>query len=503
MAAVLLPLGSVRAAFTLQWTNNDQPGHETGFGIERSDAGGSFGRIATVGPTVTQYQDETASSTGSYAYRVNAFNAAGPSAYTNVVAVAGGAIVTAGTAGTSGAGGTSLSAAPPVSTGTTAGAGTSAPNAVGTGLTAPTFPLPPASQGVVAGATVVFNAPAAGSPAPSLQWQCNGAPIAGATGPRLVLTGVAARNAGAYTCTATNGSGTATSAAATLSLIATANVGRLTNLSVLNLAGSGQPLTLGFVVGGAGTTGAQSLIVRATGPALAAFGVSGFLPDPTLAVFQGASAVGANDNWGVSAANQAKVTAADAVAAAFPLTNPNSLDAALVATLATGAAYTVQIGANGLASGKTLAEIYDATPAGTFTAATPRLVNLSCRAQLAAGGSMIAGFIIEGASAKTVLIRATGPALAQLGIGGVMPDPVLDLHATVAGKDTVLAANAAWGGDPQITAVDSAVSAFALTDPSSHDAVILTTLPPGVYTAMTSSSSGTGGNILLEVYEVP
>lgn len=66
-----------------------------------------------------------------------------------------------------------------------------------------------------------------------------------------------------------------------------------------------------------------------------------------------------------------------------------------------------------------------------------------------------------------------------------------------------LAANAGWGGDPQITEAASAVFAFTWTNPSSADSAVLLTLPPGSYTAQVSSVSGVSGTALVEVYEDP
>ena len=135
--------------------------------------------------------------------------------------------------------------------------------------------------------------------------------------------------------------------------------------------------------------------------------------------------------------------------------------------------------------------------------ATPRLINLSANNQIAANGSMTAGFVIGGSVAKTVLIRATGPALAALGVPGTMPDPQLALHTTVNGQDVVLTSNAGWGGDPQIAAAGAAVGAFTLANPLSLDSVVLMTLAPGSYTAVASSATGVAGVALIEVYEVP
>ena len=86
--AVLLVLSQanfVRASYTLNWQNNDTSGDETGFSIERSDAGAAFVPIAAVAPTVTSYQDTSATGAIAYAYRVCAFDTNGSSAYTNIV----------------------------------------------------------------------------------------------------------------------------------------------------------------------------------------------------------------------------------------------------------------------------------------------------------------------------------------------------------------------------------------------------------------------------------
>ncbi|MGD1030828.1 MAG: protease pro-enzyme activation domain-containing protein [Opitutaceae bacterium] len=367
---------------------------------------------------------------------------------------------------------------------------------------APAISSQPSSQTINSGGSVAFAVTAAGFPVPGYQWRLNGAPIAGATSSRLVISGAGAANAGSYTCVVVNSSGTTISDPATLSVSSTKDIGRMVNFSTLAPVGINQILTVGFFTGGAGTQGTQNLLVRALGPALAGMGVTGELTDPTLTLFSGTGAIGFNDNWASSAANEASVTAADSAVYAFPLTDPKSLDSALVTTLAAGG-YTAQVSGNAGTSGSVLTEVYDDTPSGAYTPATPRLTNISCKTQIGAGGSLTAGFVIGGSTSRTVLVRATGPALAAFGVAGFMPDPQLALHASVNGVDTVLDSNAGWGGDPQITAVSNAVFAFPLTDPASHDAVVLATLAPGSYTAVASSVGGTAGVVMIEVYEVP
>ena len=232
----------------------------------------------------------------------------------------------------------------------------------------------PTSQKVATGSTVTFSAVAGGTSAVTYQWQKNGTNIPGATSSTLVITAAASSDAATYACVATNNSGSVTSDPATLSVAANSNPGRLINLSVNTTAGNGQIVTVGFVTGGTTGGGSQSLLIRATGPALAALGVSNTLPDPALAVLSGSLVVASNDNWGTPANNAAcKVTAADTATLAFPLTNTNSLDAAVVTALNPGG-YTVQVGGNGPASGVALAEVYDDTAA--YTTASPRLRKL-------------------------------------------------------------------------------------------------------------------------------
>jgi hypothetical protein len=152
-------------------------------------------------------------------------------------------------------------------------------------------------------------------------------------------------------------------------------------------------------------------------------------------------------------------------------------------------------------TGVALTEVYDATPEGAYTPSTPRLVNVSARVQVGTGSNiLIAGFVVGGTTSKAVLVRASGPALAPLGVAGTLPDPNLELMSQTGG---LIASNSGWGGDPQITSAAAAVGAFSWNDATSNDSAILASLPPGAYTAQVSGSSGDTGVALVEVYEVP
>ena len=143
--------------------------------------------------------------------------------------------------------------------------------------------------------------------------------------------------------------------------------------------------------------------------------------------------------------------------------------------------------------------------AAALPAQTTSLSNLSTRAQIGTGGSIIiTGFNIGPGSGKTVLIRATGPTLgaAPFSVPGVISDPRLELFS----GDTRIAQNDNWGtpvaGATPITAATFAsVGAFALPA-NSRDAALLVTLQPGSYTAQVAGVGAATGVALVEVYEV-
>lgn len=144
---------------------------------------------------------------------------------------------------------------------------------------------------------------------------------------------------------------------ATLFALATASDVRaqIVNTSVRVQVGTGANILItGFVIGSTPKT----LLFRAVGPGLAAFGVPGTLADPSLSLYSGQTLVGSNNDWG--SANATAIAQAAASSGAFAL-GVGSKDAALIATLQAGA-YTVQISGSDGGSGVALFEAYDITP---------------------------------------------------------------------------------------------------------------------------------------------
>jgi hypothetical protein len=130
---------------------------------------------------------------------------------------------------------------------------------------------------------------------------------------------------------------------------------------VLTYVATGGELSAGFAI--VGDT-PKTVLIRAVGPSLAAFGVTDRLPDPKLALFRGTTPIAANDDWYLNEVVGRYVREATATVGAFPLpmsvTYPitTSKDAAIVVTLPPGA-YTVVVGDATGTAGKTLVEIYE------------------------------------------------------------------------------------------------------------------------------------------------
>jgi MYXO-CTERM domain-containing protein len=86
-------------------------------------------------------------------------------------------------------------------------------------LVAPTITTQPASLTVTAGNNASFSVVAAGSAPLTYQWKFNGTSVGGGgTGSTYNLTGAQATDAGSYTVTITNTTGSVTSSAATLTV---------------------------------------------------------------------------------------------------------------------------------------------------------------------------------------------------------------------------------------------------------------------------------------------
>ncbi|MEI6467087.1 MAG: immunoglobulin domain-containing protein, partial [Verrucomicrobiota bacterium] len=126
---------------------------------------------------------------------------------------------------------------------------------------------------------------------------------------------------------------------------------RLVNLSVRNRVGADSDiLIVGLAVGGVGRI---NLLLRAVGPTLGSFGVTGTLDDPKITIYGPSGAVlAANDNW------SAELTPVFARVGAFGLA-AGSRDAALLFSADAGSVYTVHVAGVNNTTGEALVEVYE------------------------------------------------------------------------------------------------------------------------------------------------
>jgi hypothetical protein len=136
--------------------------------------------------------------------------------------------------------------------------------------------------------------------------------------------------------------------------------------------------------------------------------------------------------------------------------------------------------------------------AATFTTTSnpTRLLNIATRGKVeTVDNVMIAGFIIQGSSAKKVLIRARGPSLAvaPFNVPGTLADPFLTLYSGATPIDT---------NDDFAQHANAGQIPADWTPASAKEAAIVTTLSPGAYTAIVNGVGATSGVAIVEVFEL-
>lgn len=423
-------------------------------------------------------------------------------------------------------------------------------------IVAPAITGQPASVVVGVGSRATFSVSATGGSL-AYQWRRNGTGISGATAASYTVAFAATETAGDYSVTVTNTAGAVTSNAATLSVRSVEYFGTFANNGgtfalfirpdrtgvflayarssktalvtkdvVLDLNGRFSVTTTApaewledggrtraaaateFVIDGAiGSDGSISGSVSGLGLTMSA-------PAPTLSGnTSGSAGFYQSGAVGSSATSYTIIgPAGDVYVATVSSTGADAgkgtIDSAgnLSLTTESNAAVTGRIdSSSGIA--------ITATPAGsnkpvtyaggnTDTRTVERLINLSTRATAGAGdATLVVGFSVNGTAPKRLLIRGVGPGLTQFGVGGVIATPQVKLYS----GQTVIAQNAGWSTSADATAIAAAAAqsnAFPLTT-GSKDSALLLYLSPGAYTAQVSSTDGSTGIALVEVYEVP
>jgi hypothetical protein len=234
----------------------------------------------------------------------------------------------------------------------------------------------------------------------------------------------------------------------------------------------------GFIITGSTP---KHFVVRAIGPSLTQFGVTGALADPILEVHgpNGFTTV-TNDNWRESPAPPSV------------LTPTNDLESAVELTVPPGA-YTAIVKGKNNTSGVALVEIYDLTPS------SGKLGNISTRAFVDTGDNLvIAGMVLgNGASLDRVVLRGIAPSLAPAIFteSAVLANPTLELRDE---NGTLIEANDNWQDNPNQAAE---IAAAGLAPTHQLEPAIAASLPPGFYTVLLAGLNGGTGLGLVEIYD--
>lgn len=258
--------------------------------------------------------------------------------------------------------------------------------------------------------------------------------------------------------------------------------GLLLNISTRARVTEYEPLIAGFVVR-APNGETKRVIARGLGPSLTKRGVRDALEDPVFGFSSADYGIfDANNDWRDT--NQGEIEATT-------LAPPDARDSAMVAALPAGE-YTGILFGNDLfgtdPEGVALAEVFDLDPSSPA-----RLINVSSRALVGVGDDvMIAGFVVGRGSLRVVL-RAIGPTLPPED-ETPMQDPTLELFDA---QGNGIGFNDDW---MQSQRAEIEATQFAPGDP--RESAIVTTLPPGNYTAILRGKNLTTGRALVEVFVV-
>jgi PKD repeat protein len=258
----------------------------------------------------------------------------------------------------------------------------------------------------------------------------------------------------------------------------TPSAAQLLNISSRLRAQTGDNTLIGgFIITG---TSAKKVAVRALGPSTQ---VPGFVPDTILELHDSTGAlVTSNDNWGDSPeASQIQ---------AVGLAPGDSRESAILRLLNPGA-YTAVVRGKNNAIGTAVVEAYDLDPTNDS-----KLANLATRGFVQTGDNiLIAGFITGNRNANiNVLVRAMGPSLAGQ-VPTPLADPIMELHDS---NGATLATNDNWQ-DTQKTQIEQT----GIPPGNARESAIVSSLPPGGYTAIVRGVNGGVGNAVVEVYNLP
>lgn len=384
---------------------------------------------------------------------------------------------------------------------------------------APQIVAQPAAQVVAAGQPVTFSVAANGTAPLTYQWRKDATAISGATGSSYVIGSAQPVHAGAYSVVVSNASGSVTSSPATL-VVNLAPV--ITRQPVAQTVAPGARVTL--AVAAAGTPAPRFQWFKAGAPLSGATSDT-FVIEAASPGDEGLYHATATNAVGTATSASATITVLGLpviLAGPTPLTIDAGQRAQFSVTASGSPAPTFQwlrsgvaiVGATTSTFALEAAQPSDAgdysvrvsNSQGSVTSAAAalsirfsRLVNLSTRGFVPAGGSFTPGFYIRGAAAKPLLVRAVGPTLATFGVGSALGEARLDIIAQTSSQ--IVASNSDWAGSPALSNAFASVGAFPLAA-DSKDAAVQSDLAPAGYSVRIEPREPTASGITLaEIYD--
>jgi hypothetical protein len=193
---------------------------------------------------------------------------------------------------------------------------------------------------VPAGERIIFSTPIVSGDV----WLKDGKPIPGGLGPLFIIESARPRDSGRYRVTFIS-DGISESQEVLLTVVGMDGLSEGPHMETFTTRGTAGPgsasLVVGFVISAkvGEPSATKRVLVRAVGPTLADFGVTGFLKAPLLAVYNSAG-----QPCPSTPRNSSEVAEAHMKTGAFPL-KANGGDAVMILTLTPGA-YTAQVSSN-------------------------------------------------------------------------------------------------------------------------------------------------------------
>jgi hypothetical protein len=257
--------------------------------------------------------------------------------------------------------------------------------------------------------------------------------------------------------------------------------------------------------------GPADVLLRGVGPALADFGIpaSTLLPDPKITLLryingdsaQGSERVteGDNDNYS-SNSNAIEI---ETVRASYALDIPTNTSQAISMPSLTQGFYTSQVEDVNGQTGIGWAGVDLSYPDQTSTS----FLHVSARGIVETTEYMFGGFQITGSGTRKLYIRGRGPSLADFGVPGVMPDPLLKVFKyddDTFTSSTLIAENDDYTSNSNASDILSySSSLYNWPAIKEKGAAMILDLGPGYYTVqLISTSTSNDGNGWIGVDDV-